>query len=368
MNTFDCAVERSTQHQHEQAHVETSTGDFAAVGVKSIREALAFRRAEAEALRKRFWTVKELYGKDYKPVEWLVPGILPNESLVSIQGRPKCGKSTFVFAMMRALLEGGTFLEAQVRPSRVVYLSEQNRISFCQQLQESGINPDTENMSVMTAEDFYIGRWEQNFEAAEQQLLKTRSRLLVVDSWGKFSSFSEYEDEYQSGPTQLRVNKLRHIIGATGATVLIIHHTSKQQKRNLIDAGLGATALAAQVDQAFSLSGEPQKQAAGSKEMLTERHRCLKSVGRFTDAITDVQIERLGDGRYRRPLPDLAARASSVSPRPEVILREAYVANPQLANFGNQKLSRELDKMDIALSERQIAKCRTEHPELSRVK
>lgn len=363
---LDHPAERPPQPQHEPAHLETPALDYPEERVESTREAEAVRPV-AETLRKRFRTVKELYSTEYRPVEWFVPGILPNESLVSIQGRPKCGKSTFVFAMTKALLEGGTFLENQVRPTKVVYLSEQNRISFCQQLKESGIDPATENMSVMTAEDFYIGPWEQNFEAAEQQISKTGAKLLVVDSWGKFANFSQYEDEYQSGPTQLRVNKLRHLIWATGATILIIHHTSKHQKRNLIDAGLGATALAAQVDQTFSLSGEPQKQAASSKHMSTERHRCLKSVGRFTDAISDIQIERLRNGTYRKAPLETVGRVPVVPQPPQEVLGKAFAANPELANYGNQKLSRELKKMGIDLSERKIKKCREEHPELGRV-
>lgn len=121
-------------------------------------------------------------------------------------------------------------------------------------------------MTVMTVEDFYSNNWKLNFEAAEKQLLETGAKLLVIDSWGKFANFSQNEDEYRSGPTQERVNRLRELISVTGATVLIIHHSGKQD-RNLIDAGLGATALAAQVDQAFSLTGEPEKERSLSRNM-----------------------------------------------------------------------------------------------------
>jgi len=271
--------------------------------------------------------------------------------------------------MLRALLEGGDFLGNPIKPIKVVYLSEQNRISFCQQLRESGIDLSTENMTVITVEDFYPDHWYKNFDAAKNQILETRARLLVIDSWGKFANFSQYEDEYQSGPTQMRVSKLREIISATGATVLIIQHTGKQQGRNLIDAGLGATALAAQVDQAFSLSGEPQQQAAESKNMRNERCRSLQSTGHFTDAIRDVQIERLEDGTYRTFSATLQKRPklAALGPPPEGSLREAFAANPELKSYGDQKLSRVLkQKLAIPLSERQIRDCRKTSPELRR--
>jgi RecA-family ATPase len=293
------------------------------------KEANAIPKPSAEATRKRFRTIKELYSMHDKPVEWLVPGILPKESLVSIQGRPKCGKSTFVFAMLKALTEGGEFLGKSVRPIRVVYLSEQNRVSFCQQLKESAFNLPTENTTVMTVEDFYSDGWQKNFDAAQNQVSETGASLLVVDSWGKFAIFSQQEDEYQSGPTQTRVNKLRDVMSATGASVLIIHHTGKQQGRALIDAGLGATALAAQVDQAFSLIGEPQQQAAESKNMQNERCRSLQSAGRFTDAFRDIQIERLEDGSYRfSSVPQKPLKHAARRPPEEVLLQELFAANP----------------------------------------
>jgi len=327
-------------------------------------------RVTEENGRKRFRTIKELYGTQYKPVEWIVTGILPNESLISLQGRPKCGKSTFVFAMLRVLVEGGQFLESPVRPIRVVYLSEQNRVSFCQQVSESGIDVETENMSVMTVEDLFPSNWKMNFDAAERHMLETGAKLLVVDSWGKFANFSQHEDEYQSGPTQERVSKLREIISITGATVLVIHHTGKQQGRNLIDAGLGATALAAQVDQAFSLSGEPQKQAALSENMHTEQCRKLQSVGRFTEAITDIQVERQADGTYRQPSMakiDSTRTGLVLAQSPETIIREAYSKNPRLARYGNQKLSDAIrSEMGVSLSERKIKRCREQHYDLRR--
>jgi hypothetical protein len=340
-----------------------SGSDFPELAEPSTKAAAA----PAPYDRKRFLTLKELFSANDKEVEWLAPGILPAESLISIQGRPKCGKSTFVFAMLKVLLEGGEFLGTPVKPIGVVYLSEQNRVSFCQQLKESGIDVSTDSMTVMTVEDFYADAWQKNFDAAKEQILEAGADLLVIDSWGKFACFSQHEDEYQGGPTQVRVNKLRELISDTGACVLIIHHTGKQQGRALIDAGLGATALAAQVDQAFSLSGEPQQQAAESKNMQNEHCRSLQSSGRFTDAFRKIQIERLQDGSYRiasesKKPPRMAALAE-----PDALLRHAYASYPEFRSYGNQKLSEALkEKLRIDLSERQISSCRKQHPELRR--
>jgi hypothetical protein len=360
------AAEYSTEHPVEMTEAEAQYLDYLEAETEAVKQAEALRRAAAESRRNRFLSIKELFNRHDKPLEWLVRHVLPNESLISLQGRPKCGKSTLVFAMLKALLEGGEFLGSSLRPIKVVYLSEQNRISMCQQLKEAGIDTNMENMTVMSVEETFP-TWQENFEAAKKQLAKTGAELLVVDSWGKFAGFGPHEDEYQSGPTLLRVNKLRELISITGSSVLIIHHTGKQPGRSLIDAGLGATVLAAQVDQAFSLSGEPKQPAASSSDMQNERCRSLQSVGRFTEAFRDIQIERIDDGTYRTVFePDHESAAPvEVIPPTEEILKRVFAAHPELRAYGNQKLSKVLKQQQhITLSERKIAGCREKHPEL----
>lgn len=335
---------------------------------EAIEKARAVRQAIAENQRKRFLTIRELFSEHNKPVEWYVQGIVPNESLISIQGRPKCGKSTFVFAMLKAILEGGEFLGKPTKSVKVVYLSEQNRVSMCQQLKEAGIDSNTDKMSVMTVEDAYRDGWDRNFQAAQEQLQTSAAKLLIVDSWGRFAAFDAHEEEYQTGPTLLRVNRLRELISVTHASVLIIHHTAKAQGKSLVDSGLGATALAAQVDQVFSLSGEPAQQAEPSRNMPNERCRCLQSAGRFTDAIRDIQIERLEDGTFRARTENVTRSCGVADPPPvEKMLQRLFEQFPELRTYGNQKLSEELARKGVKLSEKKIANCRKVHPELARV-
>lgn len=112
--------EQPPEIQNELAEAEASYLEDLEEESKLIERHKARRRAEAQAVRNRFRTINELYNSQYKDVRWLVPGILPNESLICIQGRPKCGKSTFVFAMLNALLEGGRFLGNLVQSGKVV--------------------------------------------------------------------------------------------------------------------------------------------------------------------------------------------------------------------------------------------------------
>jgi RecA-family ATPase len=80
----------------------------------------------------------------------------------------------------------------------------------------------------------------------------------VIDSWGRFTGITEQE-ENKTAPVQERITELRTIVTNTGATVLILHHVRKSGG-GTIEAGLGSSALAQQVDVLLSLSGEPAQE------------------------------------------------------------------------------------------------------------
>jgi predicted ATP-dependent serine protease len=96
------------------------------------------------------------------------------------------------------------------------------------------------------------------FQVCEREILETGAKLLVIDSWGRFTGITEQE-ENKTAPVQERITELRTIVTNTGATVLILHHVRKNGG-GTIEAGLGSSALAQQVDVLLSLSGEPAQE------------------------------------------------------------------------------------------------------------
>jgi hypothetical protein len=233
-------------------------------------------------------------------VKWLVPSFIPAKALVSFQGRAKSGKSTLVFHMLKALVDGSEFLGEKLEKTGVVYLSEQPRSVFKQQLQEAGVNVESENLTVLTVEDNHGLGWDKTFELAMLQLKATNSKLLIVDSWGRFADFRRDEDEMSPAPTQRRITTIRKLMAETDASVFIVHHVSKATNRGLIDSGMGSSALAQQVDLALSLSGEPPGKEIQSNRLLNSNCRAIQGKGRYSEGITEPFALELKDGEFIR--------------------------------------------------------------------
>jgi RecA-family ATPase len=104
------------------------------------------RDERAKAIGSRFKTPKEMFARGEETITWLIPDFIPANALVSFQSRAKAGKSTLVFHMIRAMLEGGEFLGNKIEKQKVVYLTEQPRSTFLLQLREAGIKHDVANV------------------------------------------------------------------------------------------------------------------------------------------------------------------------------------------------------------------------------
>ena len=87
-----------------------------------------------------FVTAAELAATEPATVPWLVPPWVASGCLTEIDGKVKAaGKTTFVGAMVRALLQGQDFLGNPTTPTRVVWLTEQSPASFRQVLRRAGL-------------------------------------------------------------------------------------------------------------------------------------------------------------------------------------------------------------------------------------
>ena len=257
---------------------------------------LAKEEVELQQLLNRFKTAKQLFADGTPETKWLVPDFIPELALVTLQGRAKAGKSTLIFHMLKALLDGGEFLGTKLDPIKIVYLSEQPRSVFLNQLAEASIPQDSENLAALTVEENHGLGWDTCFKLATLKLKQMGAKLLVVDSWGRFAGFQAGEDEMSPAPTQRRITCLRALQAQTNATILILQHVSKDNSRGLIDSGMGSSALAQQVDLAVSLSGEPTKPEISSKKLLNGNCRAIQSVGRFP--VRDRFAIELKDGQF----------------------------------------------------------------------
>jgi hypothetical protein len=288
---FQFPAEYDKEHEPEMiATAEADSYDEFMTALASQKPDLLTRSKIAD-IAGCFHTIKDLSAGAYEPSGWIVNRLIPSESIVTLQGQAKSGKSTFILHMIKELISGGEFLGERLEQIKVVYVTEQNRKSFLSQLESANIDPAATNLTALTVEGTlgFAGRWKDLFQACERELLETGAKLLVIDSWGRFTGITEQE-ENKTAPVQERITELRKIVTNTGATVLILHHVRKSGG-GMIEAGLGSSALAQQVDVLLSLSGEPEQEDVSPGKLNGPDCRMIQSKGRFSDVLNGVQVK-----------------------------------------------------------------------------
>ncbi len=68
------------------------------------------------------FSAAELQGREFPPIQWIVPDILP-EGLTLLAGKPKLGKSWLALDFAVAVAAGGSVLGRECEPGPVLYLA-----------------------------------------------------------------------------------------------------------------------------------------------------------------------------------------------------------------------------------------------------
>lgn len=286
-SSYDAAHEAENAKAAEQYYNECNHETF--LNTQTDKKPDLLTTKKIDEIAGQFHTIKDLSEGAYEPNGWIVPRLIPSDCIVTLQGQAKSGKSTFVLHMIKELTSSGVFLGEKLELTKVVYVTEQNKKSFLSQLESAGISPDVTNLTALTVEGTLgLSGWKALFHACERQLLETSAKMLVIDSWGRFTGITEQE-ENKTAPVQERITELRKIVTNTGATILILHHVRKSG--GMMEAGLGSSALAQQVDVLLSLSGEPAQKDASAKDVSGPQCRMIQSKGRFSDVLNQVQVK-----------------------------------------------------------------------------
>jgi hypothetical protein len=209
------------------------------------------RAGEANPLTKLV-NAKTLVAKEFEPVRWIVPQILPEGTSI-LAARPKVGKSWMALNLALAVAMGGVALGRQkVEGGEVLYLAlEDNERRLKGRL--------TKMLQDKAAPErlYFATDWPRSDEGgceALEQWLKThpQARLVVVDTLAKFrppvgATHNLYEADYGSMQGLKRLSDLYRV------ALLVVHHTRKGQSEDPLEDVSGSTGLTAGVDNVLAL-------------------------------------------------------------------------------------------------------------------
>lgn len=228
-----------------------------------------------------------------KPVvHWLVPGLVPEQDLTIIGGRPKVGKTRLAVAIAAAVLNGTSMLDlpAATKAAPVI---------LCTDDQSDG---DTaEMLSAMDLWHHPALHWSRHFRLNERDLdallgaIKANpGALVVIDSLRSIARCLQHgENDPEIGAT---LYDLKQAVTEASGTLLLVHHCNKANDLVGVEALSGHNAIAGAANGVLTLHYLPG--ANGQQNKQAPERRLVREARSGTGF--DLVITREGPGGFRK--------------------------------------------------------------------
>ena len=214
---------------------------------------------------------------DSDSTEYAVDRLLPIGGTAILAGRPKGGKSTLALNLALAVARGEPFFGRATRQGTVLYVAlEGAKGAWTQVLGSLGVTADDDLYLCIDRAPESAIQWLQEVTEQYQPVLviiDTMQRLLRVKDGNDYATGSNATDA------------VIELARTANAAVLMLHHSGKTRRDDLIDEVMGSTAWAAAVDTVMLLR-------------RTERFRTLQSEQRIGEPLPETVVEM--DAETRR--------------------------------------------------------------------
>jgi hypothetical protein len=233
----------------------------------------------------RFRSAREICASVSEQIAFAAP-YLAFGAITELDGKPKAaGKTTFVLAMIRAMLDGEPFLGHPTVPGPAVMLTEQPPASLRAALVRAGLD-DRDDFLLLSWADAAGTPWSEVVERAAEACRRLGARVFVVDTLPQFAGLRG-DAENNAGDALEAIEPLQ-LLAAKGFAVLVTRHDRKAGGE-VGESARGSGAFTGAVDIVLALGREP----ASSRP--TMRH--LGCLSRFDETEPDLVIELVA-GRY----------------------------------------------------------------------
>lgn len=227
--------------------------------------------------------------------DWYLDGYVAPAAVALIAGRPKVGKTTLVFGLIRALQDGTSFLGRRTRPAGVLVLSEEREPTLDEKRRIFGLGGDTHLLMRHAAR---ATAWPSIVQEAVAYCEEQGLGVLVVDTLDKWCGLRG-DAENSSGAVVEAIEPLLLAAGKGLAVVLVAHQRKSEGDHG--DAVRGSNAIVGAVDVVIELERTRRSEALG------DNVRLLRAVSRFSATPDELSCE-LGENGYVAI--DLAAKRS----------------------------------------------------------
>jgi hypothetical protein len=258
--------------------------DSALEGALSMLSFLPYAASE-ETKPLRFRTAHEIAAATSDEVEFAA-AFLAFGAITELDGKPKAaGKTTFVLELVRAVLDGATFLDRPTVKGPVVMLTEQPDASLKAALVRAGLT-EREDFLLLSWADAASTPWPAVVAAVAARCRAIGARVLIVDTLPQFAGLRG-DAENNSGDALEAIGPLQ-LLAAEGFAILVTRHDRKAGGE-VGDSARGSGAFTGAVDIVLAMSRDAKHARP------TMRH--LACLSRFSETPPELVIE-LADDRY----------------------------------------------------------------------
>ena len=234
----------------------------------------------------RFRSALEIARETPAEVPWIAELWVALGSLTELDGKIKAGgKTTWLLAMCRKVLDGQPFMGLPTTKTPVVFLTEQPMSSFREALRSADLL-DRQDFRVLVCHDTLGTPWPEVVEATKQECDRIGARLLAVDTVPQFADIPG-DSENSSGAALDALGPLQ-VVAAAGIGVIGVRHDRKAGG-DVGDSGRGSSAWGGVCDTIISI-----RRGDGNASPTI---RILQTLSRF-DGPPDKLVIDLKDGEY----------------------------------------------------------------------
>jgi hypothetical protein len=239
---------------------------------------------------------------------WLFEGYVAPGSITLWAGRPKAGKTTFLFGLFSALLsDAETFVGRKLRPGPVLLLTEERSGTLADKAHRW---PDVSRVKTLLRHQVGDATWSEVVREAGKHCTAHGIGLLVVDTFADWASLTG-DSENAAGAVLEQLRPLQEAAASGLAVVLVVHQRKSFGEYG--EAVRGSNAITGAVDIIVEL-----ERPSG---VADDRLRVLKAVSRYSSTPADLAVALTEEG-YEACGDYQAAKANADKAQVEAAIRE----------------------------------------------
>ena len=223
--------------------------------------------ARSTRSERRFLGVDELLAAPDAKVSFLVDRLIAEAATTLLVAKPKAGKTTLVFAILRHLERREAFADRDVSEATAIVLSEEGHATLADKVRRFGLT----RTRFLTRSDMLQSRsFRGSVAAATAEAKRVGARLLVVDSLSAWARLGPDAEKDAGSMAQA----MEPLLGAAanGLAVLVVHHARKMDGAEG-DAVRGSGAIFQSVETLMELRRVDPKAAKSTARVIAVTSR-----------------------------------------------------------------------------------------------